>query len=61
MRAYTFCGTKDQGHFGATVKARDFYAAFADSPSRIRFNFTLAAGHAWPQDRSSTFAVPCGA
>jgi poly(3-hydroxybutyrate) depolymerase len=43
------------------VKARDFYAAFADSPSRIRFNFTLAAGHAWPQDRSSTFAVPCGA
>ena len=58
-RAYTFCGTNDQDHFGATVAARDFYAQFADSTTNVLFNFTVPSGHCWPQDGG--FAVPCGA
>ncbi len=55
-KAFTYCGTNDRGHFGATVAARDFYAEFG---SPLKFNFSVPSGHCWPQNGSS-FAVPCG-
>jgi len=55
MRVYTFCGTNDPSHYGATVRARDFYELFnAD----VLYNFTIPAGHCWPVDKDTP--VPCG-
>lgn len=55
MRAYTYCGTEDQSHYGATVRARDFYALFKAS---VLFNFSIPSGHCWPVDSGTP--VPCG-
>jgi hypothetical protein len=55
-RAYTYCGTKDIYHMGATVAARDFYAQY--NASNVLFNFTIPSGHCWPVDRDTP--VPCG-
>ena len=54
-RAYTYCGTQDQGHFAATVAARDFYAQFNSS---IKYNFSIPSGHCWPVDSGTP--VLCG-
>lgn len=55
MRAYTYCGTQDKAHYGATVKARDFYALFNAS---VLSNFSIPSGHCWPVDRDTP--VGCG-
>jgi len=55
MHAYTYCGTEDQSHFGATVKARDFYAHFNAS---VLYNFSIPSGHCWPVDKGTP--VLCG-
>ena len=54
-RVYTYCGTNDPGHYGATVKARDF---FVELSADVAFNFTVPSGHCWPQDGG--WSVPCG-
>ena len=41
LRSYTYCGTNDgngkgTGHFGATVKARDFFLEFAPPANVLR-------------------------
>eukprot|EP00931_Biecheleriopsis_adriatica_P024689 TRINITY_DN15321_c0_g1_i1.p1 TRINITY_DN15321_c0_g1~~TRINITY_DN15321_c0_g1_i1.p1 ORF type:complete len:390 (-),score=43.81 TRINITY_DN15321_c0_g1_i1:130-1299(-) len=48
-RVYTYCGTEDQSHFGATQKAQEFFAQFLPA-SNLLYNFTVPSGHCWPQD-----------
>jgi len=55
-RIYTFCGTRDTGHFGATEKARDFFLQFVNA-SQVATSFDVDAGHCWPQSKG---IAPCG-
>jgi hypothetical protein len=55
-RIYTYCGTKDTDHLGATQKAHDFFKLFVPA-SNLESNFTIPSGHCWPEDSGLN---PCG-
>eukprot|EP00756_Hemistasia_phaeocysticola_P001144 Hpha_TRINITY_DN10819_c0_g2::TRINITY_DN10819_c0_g2_i1::g.23471::m.23471 len=54
-KVYTYCGTADTGHMGATQASRDFFAELVP-PQNLLANFTLPSGHCWPQ---ATGVTPC--